>query len=153
MTDIEVGKEALKYFHNRSTRYSAYNLSFDGLLSTYGKKADIYAEGIGLVISSNQYSMDLIRKSMEDLADVAKGRVPKDHQEYIKYIQNRGSQINWLDLTATVAKDVAVQAAEGLQSVGDNVLSTLKILNFVWPIALLYFLWVWFGSKVKGAKK
>lgn len=133
--DTQTGFEAFRDFHNASAMYSAYGKSYDELLAVYGKKAPIYAEGIGLAIRLNEMSPSSVRKSMEGLADVAKGRVPKDHQEYIKFLQNQASQINWFDLTTTVAKETLTQTTDGLVTFGNSVTKTLS-----WFTTLLPFL-------------
>lgn len=153
MTDIETGKKALTYFHNASLKYPAYGgRSFEDLLSLYGKKASIYLDGVGFAINANALSDSKVKSSMETLAKKSQGRIPKDHQAYIAAIGNSAAQVSYLDLTASVAKDVAITVAEGAQAVGDNVISTLKILNYVWPLALGFFLWTWYKGKLKRVK-
>lgn len=154
MTDLELGREALKYFHNASLGFPAYGgRSFNDLLSLYGKKTEIYLDGIGLAIRANSMATSSVQFAMANLARQSQGKVPKDHQGYIAALGGEASKINYFDLTATVAKDVAVKVAEGAQAVGDNVIGTLKILNYVWPLALGFFLWTWYHSKLKKAKK
>lgn len=150
MTDIEQGREALRFFHNASLKYDAYTPgSFDDLLSYYGKKRDIYLDGIGMVIRENAMNPYVVQGAMEKLARTAQGKIPKDHQGYISALGNQAGQINWLDLSATVAVETATQVVAGAQAVGDNVVSSLKVLNWVWPIALFGFLGLWYFSKVK----
>ncbi|KYG65266.1 hypothetical protein AZI87_11975 [Bdellovibrio bacteriovorus] len=137
-TDLELGKQALKYFHNRSTRYSAYgNRTYEELYAVYGKKADIYADGIGLAISANNMSQGDVIKAMEGLADVAQGRIPKDHQEYIKALGNKASQINYLDLTTTVAKDVGTTVLDGTVTFGNSVITSMSWLTSLLPFLLI----------------
>lgn len=154
MTDIERGRQAVTYFHNASLGFSEYGgRSLSDLLALYGKKADIYLEGIGLAIHVNGLSDSKVKTAMIALANNSRGRIPKDHQAFIAALGNEAAKVSYLDLSATVAKDVVVSVAEGAQAVGDNVIGTLKILNFVWPFALLFFLWTWYGSKLKKAKR
>ena len=150
MTDIEQGREALRFFHNYSLKYDAYTPeSLDDLLNMYGKKRDIYLDGIGMVIRENAMSPYTVEGSMAKLARTAEGKIPKDHQGYISALGNQAGQINWLDLTATVVTETTSQIVSGVQAVGDNVVSTLKIANWLWPIALFAFLALWYQSKVK----
>lgn len=143
--DTKSGMDALMIFHNQSARYSGYQgRSFDDLLGAYGPvKAEIYAEGIGLTIRVNNMDWGDVREAMEGLADKAQGRIPKDAQEYIRYLGNEAAQINWLSAAGTVAVDVAVATAAGAQAVGDSVLTSLswvtKILPFLVVGAVLFY--------------
>lgn len=153
MTDVELGREALRHFHNASIDFEAYqDGSFDDLLALYGNKRDIYLEGVGLAIRVNGLSTYDVQKAMQNLAKVSQGRIPKDHQGYIKALGNQASSISYLDLTKTVAKEVGSTVLNGAVSVGEQVTSTLKVLNFAWPVALFAFLGLWYLSKTKSLK-
>jgi hypothetical protein len=155
MNDLVIGKQALQYFYDASKSYSAFNFkSFAEFYGVYGNKADIYADGIGLAIRVNDMSDSKVKSTMTSLAKQTQGRVPADHQGYVKALGNTASQINYLDLTATVAKEVGSRVVDGAVAVGDNVIATAKILNYVWPVALLFFLWSWYQMQLpkKGRK-
>lgn len=133
--DTQTGIDAIKIFHNSSVRFSAYGKSWDDLKSIYGNKFEIYAEGVGLAINSTGASRDQVEEAMIDLASAAKGRIPKDHQEYIKAIAGQVSQISYIDLSKTVAKETIVAVGDGLVKVGESVKTTLS-----WVLTLLPYL-------------
>lgn len=138
MTDIERGTQALTYFHNSSLRFQAYeNRSFNDLLALYGKKAPIYLDGVGLAINANVLSDAQVKQSMIALATKSQGRVPKDHQDYIKFLGNTAAQINYLDLSASVAKEVASTVVEGAVAAGDSVRTTLSWLTNLLPFLVI----------------
>nr|BFD59652.1 hypothetical protein CKG001_17590 [Bdellovibrio sp. CKG001] len=150
MTDIEIGREALRHFHNASLKFDSYEPdSLDELISYYGKKKDIYLDGVGMVIRENNMSQHAVEGAMQTLAKQAQGRIPKDHQGYVSALGNQASKISWLDLTSTVAVETVSTVAKGAQSLGDNVVSTLKVANWIWPIALFAFVGLWYFGKVK----
>lgn len=147
--DVKVGRDAMIFFHNASARYSTYKLTFDELMATYGKKADIYAEGIGMAIRFNNISPSSVRKAMEGLANTAQGRIPKDHQDYINALQGEAKKINWLDLTSAIAKETLTQSAQGLATFGNQVTSTLSTLTFLLPFLVVGAVLFVFSSRVK----
>lgn len=147
--DLETGKTALKYFHNASTRFAGYKLTFDQLLASYGKKADIYAEGIGLTIRIQELSDSRVRTSMVKLASVAQGRIPKDHLEYNKFLSDEAAEINFLDATASVIKGTAIELTKGAGSLGDSLISGLSTLNVLLPFLMVGGVLFIFSSRVK----
>lgn len=134
MTDIELGREALRHFHNASIKYSVYEPeNLDELVELYGKKRDIYLDGVGMVIRENGMSQHAVETAMKNLAAKAQGKIPRDHQGYVYALGNKAGQISYLDLSATVAVDVATAAAKGAQQVGGSVLTTLSWLTALLP--------------------
>lgn len=137
MTDIELGKDAFRYFHNESTKFSSYKYSFAEFYALYGNKADIYADGVGGLIRETSISSSDVRKAMEGLADQAKGRIPKDHQDYMRALGAKAGAINYLDLSVSVAKDVATATIDGAVKVGDSVLTSLSWLTKLLPFLVI----------------
>lgn len=133
MTDLEAGKTALQYFHNGSTDYEAYKLSFEELIANYGKKADIYMDGIGMTIRHLELSQSAVREAMFALADKAQGKIPKDHQDYIRFLGNRAAEINWLEFAVEVGKETASQTVHGLATFGESVKTTLSWFTTLLP--------------------
>lgn len=134
MNDLAIGKKALQYFFEASKSYSAFKFkSFDEFYSVYGKKADIYAEGIGLAVRVNDMSDSKVKSTMYSLAKTTQGRVPNDHQAYVSALGSQAGQINYLDLTLHVAKDVSDKALDGAQAVGNSVIKSLDWLTTLLP--------------------
>jgi hypothetical protein len=125
MTDIEQGREALRFFHNASVGYAAYSpTSLDELAELYGKKRDIYLDGIGMVIRETGLSTYKVQDAMIALAKRSQGKIPRDHQGYINALGNKASEVSYLDLSKTVAANVAAQVVDGTVSVGNSVIKT-----------------------------
>lgn len=139
MSDLETGKTAMRYFFEANRRYPGAPQTFEAFYGLYGNKADIYADGIGTAINASSVGDRQVKAAMEGLAAKTQGRIPGDHNAYFAAINGVASQINYLDLATSVTKDVAVQVADGAQALGDNLVSILKIANFVLPFVALYF--------------
>lgn len=154
MNDLERGKAAMLIFHNASLRFSAYPAkSFAELLALYGKKADIYADGLGLAINANAMTDRQVSAAMTELAARASGKVPQDHNAYFNAIRGEAGKISYLDLSLHVAKDVAVTAVEGAQKLGDGLLFVGRIATAVLPFVAIYFGYKFLKEKSKGLGK
>lgn len=149
MKDIELGRQALTYFHNMSRNFTAYQpRTVDELIALYGsKKGPIYLEGIGLAISSNSMTERQIKAAMENLAYQTRGKIPADHQAYVRALGNKAGEISYLDLTKQVVADVVKESADGLASFGENLKTILSIANTALPFVVL-----WLGYKYVVAK-
>lgn len=139
MNDMQAGQNAMRVFWEYSKRFPGAPSSFAEFYSLYGKKADIYADGLGMAIRVNNMPERQVIAAMENLAIKAQGQVPKDHNAYFAAISGEAGKISYLDLTKTVVADVASDVVAGAQSLGDNLIGVLKVANFVLPFALIYF--------------
>lgn len=135
MDAIARGSEALMYFHNQASKYDGYHLSFDELKATLGtpKQIPIYLQGFGEYIGENEMSASAVKSAMEGLADQGEGRVPSQTSIF-NALGGKVSEINWLDLSTTVAVETVKQVASGAQAVGDSVITTFSTLNTLLPI-------------------
>lgn len=141
-TQIAKGREAIMYFHNASLTYSNYNLTLDALIDQVSKgKPSIFLEGFGFAIeqlnTDGFFSGNLVRNSMEKFAARAQGRVPDNMSAFFNALSNEATQVNWVDATGYVAKDVAVQVGDGLVQVGETVTTTLQGLGLVLPFLVI----------------
>lgn len=144
-TDMEKGRIALAAFHSASLKYDSYTpKSVDDLISLYGKKGEIYQDGIGLAVSVNNISEREAENIMFNLASVTRGRIPKDHQAYVNAIGKKAGEISYLDLTLSVSSEVAKTVAGGAQALGDSLITTGRIVNFILPALILGGLYLYF---------
>lgn len=142
--DIKTGRNALMYYHSRSTYFFGFNYTFDQFLKQYGDKSETYQKVIGINIRSNELSDADVRKTMEGLADVGQGRIP-DKTDIIRALgltaQKIGMENSSFDFTG-FATAVAGDIVNGAQKVGDNVIKTaswvLNILPFLAVGAVIF---------------
>lgn len=152
MTDIEIGRKVFKAFHdwNKTFNSTAYTLSFDEFLNSYGKKKDIYLDGIGGAVREAGMSDYAFGQAMRSMALQSKGKIPKNPLDMIKYLQDEATQINWVDAVAYTVVESAKDIGSGAVAVGDSLLTTAKIINFLLPVIGLLFVYFWLNKKSGG---
>jgi len=150
---INRGREALKYFHNASVKYPAYNLSFNDLIDRVGgpePKGSIFLEGLGFAYETlendSQIDPGRLKLSMERLADKAQGRLPSSNQAFFGALRDEAITTNFLDAAAFVGLETAKSVGSGFVQVGEAVTDTLKSVGMIGPLvvvgALLYIVFV-----------
>lgn len=152
MNDKEIGRKVLRYFYNwnRLLYPKVFAYSFDEFLSSYGKKIDIYMDGIGLGVRSAGVSDSRIDAAMNALAMNSAGKIPSDYQVYFKYIQDEAVKISWMDAAAYVAKESASDILNGAKEIGDTLIFSGKILKFIIPLAVFVIAYFWVKRKSGG---
>ena len=138
--DVSRGREAISYFHNASCGFSGYNFTLDGVIQVLSKNPLIALDGIGLAIRSTGMSTSAVQEAMETLAEKAQGRVP-NLNSFFSALSNRATQISYIDLTVDVGAHVLEKTGEGLQEIGESVLSTGKMLLWALPFIAAYIVW------------
>lgn len=143
-TQISKGREALLYFHNASVGYQNYGLTFDGLLTKVSKgKPTIFLEGFGLAIESLDeggffsFGTSKVKDAMLALARKAQGRIPTNYSDFFSALSDEAMNYSFVDAAGFVGVETAKVVGTGLVDVGDNVITTLKGLNFLFPIIIL----------------
>lgn len=151
MSDLELGRKAFKYFHDWNGRFhSNYKMSFEDFLNSYGKKRDIYLDGIGGAVRFAEMSDVAVSDSMRSMASKSGGKIPENPLDMIKYFQNEATKINWVDAFKTVSYDTASDVVGGFEKVGNSVIGTGNFfLKYLTPI-LLIMLAFWFYSFTKN---
>lgn len=139
---IQKGREAIIYFHNDSVVYPNYDLTLDELIYQVSKgKPAIFLEGFGFAIESLNtdgfFSGNVVKDAMEKFARRAQGRIPDNMSAFFNALSNEATQVNWVEATGYVAKDVAVQVGDGLVEIGDTVTTTLKSVGVILPILVV----------------
>lgn len=138
MIDRDRGLFTLKAFHGNSSL--RFKLNFDQFLSAMwpdAKKREVYIAGIGLQANSASMSDSRIESAMRNMAYQGQGRVPASWYDFTKYLQNEAVKINWLDAGVYTFTESAKDIAGGAQALGNQLIFTGKILNFILPAILL----------------
>ena len=159
MSNRSTGLNALQKFYNYQRMYHGTKVtySFDDLLSFYGKKKEIYLEGVGdMIVNGNVTNMRL-EAALVQLAKDSQGKILQNPIKISNYIQNQATKIDWLDAASFVVTESVKDVAKGAQAVGDSLITSMKIVNFLLPVivlgALFFFLDGKSGGKLSGAIK
>jgi hypothetical protein len=139
---IKKGREAVIYFHNDSVVYPNYGLTLEGLIAQVSNNhPEIFLEGFGFAIEN--LNMDgffgggRVKDAMEKFAARAQGRVPSNMSAFFNALSDEATQVNWVDATGFVTKEVASQVIEGVAEVGTTITDTLGSLKTILPIVLV----------------
>lgn len=152
MTDRDRGLLILKAFHGNSSL--RFKMNFDLFLTTMWpdvKKREIYIAGIGLQANSADMSDSRIESAMRSMAYQSQGRVPASWGDFTKYLQNEAVKINWLDAGVYTFTESAKDIAGGAQALGNQLIFTGKILNFILPAILLIVVLFYVNKSSDGA--
>ena len=152
MTDRELGLKVFKSFWNwsRAMNRSSFSLSFDDFLKVYGSKTEVYLDGIGGGIREANVSDSTIDSAMRSMAIASNGKVPKNPLKMIDYLSNESVKIDWTDAVVFTAKESAGDILKGAESVGNQILLTGKILNWLLPVIVLVFVLYWINKNTNG---
>lgn len=152
MSDLELGKKVLKFFYdwNKNLYPKSFTISFEQFLASYGSKINIYLDGIGTGARLTGMNDRQLDSSMKNLALDSSGRIPKDYQVYFKYLSDQAVKINWVDAVGFVAIESTKDVLTGAQAVGDSLITTGKIITFIFPVVALMFLYFMLDNKSGG---
>lgn len=141
--DMDRGREAFVYFHNRASRYSGYSYTLDEALkivSRSEKNIGIFTDGIGGLIRELQndgfLSGNKTKNAMENLADQGAGKLP-DRNTFFAALSNEAQNFTFREAAPFVLIESAKEVATGAQAVGDSIISTGKILTTIAPIVIV----------------
>lgn len=152
MSNEALGREALKYFHNKALGYSNYDLNFDQLIAKVGGKIPLkFLEIFGDTILNVELSTSKLKNAMESLADAGQGRLPQYQTAWFQALSNEAMNYSWVDAASFVSKETAKDIVKGAQVAGDSILTTLKGLGFVLPFIVIGGLIFFTYNKVKRA--
>lgn len=149
----------MKYFHNTSTAFPGYNLSFQQLLDQVGGRGvqtDIFLEGLGFAIESigtDWLGGDKVQEAMNRLALQGKGRIPSNRTVFFTALSDEAQNVSWVDASKFVAVESAKEIGGGLVQVGDTLLTTIKGLGFFFPIVVIGGVLFIAVSKIKKVAK
>lgn len=163
MTDKEIGLNVVKRFwYWHQTYFGKTNrLTFEEFQKKI-PKFELVIDSIGGGVRSVNEDIEFLTQSridqaMRNLALKSNGSLPKDGQVFFKYLMNESVKVDWVDAIAYTTKETAKDVGSGLVEIGNSVLTTGKILNFLLPLILLgavfFFLDGKSGGKLSGAFK
>lgn len=155
MTDAELGHNALKNYFSwmKSTYPKTYaNHNYDSfyLMLTKVKGAKNLADGIGTMINSVNLSTLKTNEAMKKLALSGGGKIPASLMDYVKVFQGQADKISYIDAAAFVIVESTKDVIKGAQSVGDSILLTGKIINFLLPALVIGGLLLYANEKSGG---
>ena len=162
MSDKDIGLKVVKYFWMWHQTYfgTKVRLSFDEFLQKLlpdPKKRNIVLDGIGGGVREAEIKDSRIDSAMRSLALKSQGKIPGNPLVMFQYLSNESVKVNWVDAIAYTVKESAKDIGSGAVAVGNSLITTGKILNFLLPVILLgavfFFLDNKSGGKLSGAIK
>jgi hypothetical protein len=141
-----------KYFEGARSYYPfAVQYSFDEMVKTLESRTGgkNFVSGLGLAAALAEFDDDDIYNSMYALAKAAGGKIPSKNGDFYAYMVDQGTSIKFVDALVYTATESAKDVANGAVAIGDSLISTGKILTWVFPIAVLYFGYLYLNKKVK----
>lgn len=146
----DFGLELLRAFHNYNKHNSNYKLSFEQLILMLEKRPNqknfLSILG-GSVLNSGTDKKKAIT-AMEQLGFKSKGKIPSSNANFKSAIIENATAFSYVDAIVYTATETASQVVQGVQAVGNTLIDTGKILRFLFPIAVVYFLYVFLKKKV-----
>lgn len=141
--DMDRGREAFVYFHNRASRYSGYSYTLDEALKIVArseKNIGNFTDSLGGLIREIQSDGFLtgnkVKNAMENLADKGAGKVPNINT-FFSALSNEAQDFTFKEAAPFVLIESAKEVATGAQAVGDSIITTGKILTTIGPIVIV----------------
>lgn len=158
--DMDRGREAFIYFHNRASRYASYSYTLDEALKIVArgeKNIGIFTDGLGGLVRELQsdgfLSGNKTKNAMENLADQGAGKLP-DRNTFFSALSSEAQNFTFREAAPFVLTESAKEIATGAQVVGDSIITTGKILTTIAPVvvvgAILYI--VFYKTKQAAGK-
>lgn len=139
--DIEIGRTAMIYFHNRAALYSGYNITLDQLIDQVGgKRPEIFLDGLGMTILNLEMRDGQIKDAMVSLADTTKGMIPKNNTIFFQALSNRLTNVtvsDWVVASPEIAGNIAKDLGQGAVEIGNTVITTGKGILAIAPVLII----------------
>jgi hypothetical protein len=151
--DIQVGQSVIHKFYLYWP--GARTMSFTQLLDTLKARKPMggtaFLEGIGFGVQAAQMSDSKIDSAMRQLAINSRGKIPQNNMDFFSYLSNESTKINFVDAAVYTAVETAKDLATGAQAIGDQLIFTGKILNFLLPAILLFIVLFYVNKSTDGS--
>ena len=141
--DMDRGRAAFVYFHNRASRYPNYSYTLDEALKIVSKgekNIGIFTDSIGGLIREIQVdgflSGNKVKNAMENLADKGAGKLP-DRNTFFAALSSEAQDFSFREAAPFVVVESVKEIATGAQAVGDSIITTGKILTTIGPIVIV----------------
>lgn len=149
MSNYSTGLDAWQKFYNYQKMYHGTKVTYslDEMLNSYGAiKKDIFINGWGDMISNGNVAPSRLDSALISLARDSQGRYLKNPIQVSSYIQNQTAKIDWVEAFTFVATESAKDIGNGAVAVGNSIITTGKILNFLLPVIVVGFLIFWLSN-------
>lgn len=159
MTDYQRGYDAIAYYHSamRALYASSFRYSLPEFIAILKRLpgAKALEEGLGLGTRTagpdeTPLSESQVRRAMDNLARRGGGKIPSKYLDFFFSLSNEAVKINFVDAAAFVTVESAKDVITGAQSVGDSLITSFKILNFLLPAIVILFVYFWLNKKSGG---
>lgn len=146
----DFGLKLITEFHKFNQRYPVYKLSLDQLIYMLEKRPNQknFLSILGGSVLASQSSQGEALLAMQTLAFKSMGRIPSQNVDFKSAIINKATSFKFVDAVVYTVVETASQVVEGVQAVGDTLIDTGKILRLLFPIAVVYFLYLFLKKKV-----
>jgi len=144
--EIEIGRQALQYFHNEmirvwnndSDKENDYKISFQELIDFLNKKNNGFLGGFGFAIIESDLHDSQVNDAMEELASRCNGKIPA-WSSFTNALLGKVGKLSFYDMGPAiieVTKGTVRDIALGAEKVGNEVISTGSTLlkNAAWFI-------------------
>lgn len=157
MSDSERGKVILRYFYDRWKGYAgAFGISFEQLVTILKTRrpmgGEVFITGLADAVKNAEIPESKVKAAMENLAAASQGKIPGANGDFFNALNGVAINYNFVDAASFVAVESAKDIAKGAQSIGNQVILTGKILNFLLPVAGLFIAGYWIYRLTKGAR-
>lgn len=152
MSDLELGKKVFRSFWNWSKTFygNSFDYTFEEFLNFYGKKLNIYLDGIGGGVREAQLSDSKIDAAMRALAKDSMGKVPSNPLQMFKYLSNEATKVDFVDAAIFVTKESVIDVIKGTEAIGSSIITTGKMLTYIFPAIVLILVFFWLNTKTNG---
>lgn len=153
MTDKELGLKVVRAFYDKSKWNYPFATTYklEELISAIEKRAGGKGmlEGLGIAVREVGFSDSEIVSAMNRLAGMSGGKIPATNGMFWQALNNQAAEFKFVDAIVYTTTESAKTIVEGAAQVGDQLLLTGKILNFLLPAIILYMVYMWVQKKTK----
>lgn len=150
--DRELGLKILKSFYDssRSNYPFAVQYSFNELLKTLESRigGKTFVSGLGLAAALAEFDNSDISDSMYALAKAAGGKIPAKNGDFYAFMVDQGTKVSFTGAIVYTATESAKDIVLGAQQIGDSVLLTGKLINWLLPVIVIGFGYLYLKKKV-----
>lgn len=161
MTDAQLGEKVIQRFYAYwKLTPSGAKVSYDQLLNILKSRKQMggnaFLEGLGLGIrlvrEENPEAMtdSRIDSAMKKLALASEGKIPEKNYDFFRFLSNEATKVNFVNAVAYTVTESAGDILSGVQDVGESLITTGKILNFLLPAIGLFFVLSWVNKSTDG---
>ncbi len=151
MTDRELGLEVLRSYYRFWNKPS---ITFDSFVEMIKARrpmgGEAFISGLGMGVREAEINSYRYTDAMRKLAIASGGKLPARNGDFFNYLSGVSINVNFIDAITYTATESAKDVLKGAESVGNSILTTGKILNFLLPAILLIFVFFWLNGKSNG---